>query len=497
MLKRLVARLTKKKSVSQSTKLPNDKTVVEGSKQLEVLERSKHSLSRRQMDDNALKVLYRLRKGGFEAYLVGGGIRDLLLDHTPKDFDIVTNAKPEQVRALFSNARLIGKRFKLVHVLFGREIIEVATFRASPAQHSKHHTESTQGMILRDNVYGSKNEDALRRDFTINALYYSINDFSLHNYFNGLEDLKHKRLRIIGDPVIRYREDPVRMLRAARFAAKLDFNLDEKTETPIYQLGHLLKNVSNARLYEESLKLFISGHAQQTFHHLQKLALLEYLIPSLAYELAQSSRWEAFIMQALTNTDSRIKAELSVNPAYLFATLLWPPLQRNQHYFQNQGMQPISALHQATSVVLQNQQSYTAIPKRLSSVIKEIWDLQIRLKNLKGQSKKAEKLIEHPKFRAGYDFLLLRDSVSDSDSQISPWWTHFLENNPTAIALFEKRRSQFNFSSHKKTHSNHSLEGSNPQERQKKPGRNGKNTRRMSRKAPKTHNRYGNNDNHE
>ena len=491
MLKRLVARLTKKKSLSHSEKLPNDKHVVAGAKQLEVLERSKHSLSRRQMDDNALKVLYRLRKGGFEAYLVGGGIRDLLLGHTPKDFDVVTNAKPEQVRALFSNARLIGKRFKLVHVVFGREIIEVATFRTAPTQDSKHHTESTQGMIVRDNVYGSKNEDALRRDFTINALYYSINDFSLHNYFSGLEDLKHKRLRIIGDPTVRYREDPVRMLRAARFAAKLDFGLDEKTEAPIYQLGHLLKHVSNARLYEESLKLFISGHAQQTFHHLRKLELLEYLLPSLAYELAQSSHWDAFIKQALTNTDNRIRQELSVNPAYLFATFLWPSLQRNQHYFQAQGMMPTPALHQAASVVLQNQQNHTAIPKRLSSVIKEIWDLQVRLKTIKGQSRKAEKLIEHPKFRAGYDFLLLRDSVSESDSQPSLWWTHFLESNPIAIALFAKRQSQLNASYHRKKKSPEASSDSNPKEYPKKSKFNGKKNRRKPRRRSQTQDQFG------
>jgi poly(A) polymerase len=447
MLKRLVARLTNRKRLKTES-APNAQSA-HGSNSsksncshknpdLVIIERANHCISRANIADSALKVLYRLRKAGFEAYLVGGGVRDLLLGLKPKDFDVTTSAKPEQVKALFGNSRLIGKRFKLVHVVFGREVIEVATFRATPNESSQHHTQSDQGMLTRDNVYGNKDEDALRRDFTVNALYYSINDFSIHSYYNALEDLKTKQLSIIGHPETRYREDPVRMLRAARFAAKLNFEIGAETLQPIKSMGHLLKNISHARLYEEVLKLFVSGHAVASFNKLQSLGLLHHIFPGLDYELQTHPQWQRFILCAFANTDSRINEDKPVNPAYLFAALMWPSLQRSRAQYESQGMPAIAAMHQAASTVIHNQHAHTAIPKRFSSVTKEIWDLQLRLP--KASAKKAENLIEHPKFRAGYDFLLLRESVGEDLKGSGTWWTHYLETNPKAIALFAQRQ---------------------------------------------------------
>lgn len=405
-----------------------------------VVQRSEHTLSRQNISPNALKVLHRLNKAGFESYLVGGCIRDHLIGIEPKDFDVVTNATPEEVHDLFSNSRLIGRRFKLVHVTFGREIIEVSTFRANTAQdESENHApnesikgkdsaRSTHGIILRDNVYGTIDQDAERRDFTFNALYYNIQDFSIHDYCGGLKDIQNKQIRIIGDASSRYQEDPVRMLRAVRFAAKLGFEIEAETAAPIKEMAHLLDHIPPARLFEEVLKLLGSGRGVETFLMLREYGLFRYLFPDT--EALLKSGWkrkdidpEAFILQGLTNTDNRIKGGQSTSPYFLYAILLWPSVQLRHEEFQSQGLPPTPALHQAASMVLDNQVASTAIPRRFSTPMREIWDLQFRLPKRYG--KRAFILQQHPRFRAAFDFLLIREMSGTELNGLGSWWEKF------------------------------------------------------------------------
>ena len=397
--------------------------------------RDDHPVSRRHISDNALKVVNRLNAQGFEAYLVGGCVRDLYLDLHPKDFDVATNATPEQVRNLFRNSRLIGRRFKLVHVLFGREMIEVATFRANYATHhgkdKSHHSES--GRILRDNVYGTIEDDAIRRDFTVNALYYDSRDFSVVDFCNGVNDLDNKTLRLIGDPETRYQEDPVRILRAIRFAAKLNFELAPETEAPIRQLSYLLRDVPSPRLFDEVLKLLQSGQGVKTFRLLREYQVFETLFPATAHCLQKHSLQdhdeitERLIIQALDSTDKRVSRNRPVTPAFLFAALLWSPMRRLAQDFMDQGMPPVPALQQAAMTALDNQVTHTAIPKRFSIMVREIWDLQGRLE--RRQPRAIESLLEHPRFRAAYDFLLLREQAGESLNGVGKWWTDIQEMN--------------------------------------------------------------------
>lgn len=387
-----------------------------------VIPRSEHPISRKQISANALKVLHRLNSQGHEAYLVGGCIRDLYLGLEPKDFDVATSATPEQVRRLFRNSRLIGRRFKLVHILFGRETIEVATFRAShdadeQDQSRSHHSES--GRILRDNVYGSMDEDAQRRDFTINALYYDCRDFSLVNHCQGVADILNKQIRLIGDPARRYHEDPVRMLRALRFAARLDFTMTQETAAPILTFGHLLRDIPAARLFDEILKLLQSGYGVRTFSLLREYRLLEHLFPATHANLQESSL--ALIEQALASTDLRVQQERPVTPAFLFCALLWQPVQRLAIKRQGEGLSAAQALQQAGATVLQRQCDYTAIPKRFTLAVKEIWELQARLE--RRQPKAVEALLAHPRFRAAYDFLLIRERAGEALDGAGQWWT--------------------------------------------------------------------------
>ncbi|GLQ33663.1 polynucleotide adenylyltransferase PcnB [Litoribrevibacter albus] len=395
--------------------------------------RDSHPVSRKQISNNALKVLYRLESAGFEAYLVGGCIRDILLDHQPKDFDIATNAHPEQVHKLFRNSRLIGRRFRLVHVHFGREIIEVATFRANhpedaapvatiKGQHKS--ATSNSGMLLRDNVYGTVEEDAARRDFTANALYYSISDFSIHDYGDGMEDITNRTLRMIGEPTVRYQEDPVRMLRAIRFAAKLDFTIETATQAPIQEMGKLLLNIPSARLFDETLKLFQSGHAEQSFRLLREHKLLRFLFPETDELLDQDTSGfvERLILCTCQNTDKRIAEDKPVTPIFLFAAFLWPKVQQRWQE-QKEFMPPVPALTKAAQLVLDEQVKITAIPRRFSTAIKEIWDLQLRLQRRNG--KKAFQMLEHPRFRAAYDFILLREQAGENLDDLGAWWTDF------------------------------------------------------------------------
>ncbi|NIB42899.1 polynucleotide adenylyltransferase PcnB [Pseudomaricurvus alkylphenolicus] len=392
----------------------------------QILPRDEHNISRRQISRAALKVMQRLGDGGYEAYLVGGGVRDLLLKDQPKDFDVATDATPEQVKQLFRNARIIGRRFKIVHVRFGREIIEVTTFRGHhhDASSSKHSARSEDGMLLRDNVYGDIQSDAIRRDFTVNALYYTLNKFSVHDFTNGMRDIQERKIRMIGKPETRYQEDPVRMLRAVRFAAKLNFDIERSTATPIGKMGPLLENIPAARLFEEVLKLFMGGYGVAVLKGLREYDLLQYLLPATDQALKQQLPYaEALFEQAAHNTDDRIQRDLRVTPAFIFAALLWPSVQSETRKLLDEGMPPVQASAEAAQNVISQQLQRTSIPKRFTQGMKEIWDLQHRL--TRRQGKRAERIFEHPRFRAAYDFVLLREQAGEDLEGLGDWWTRY------------------------------------------------------------------------
>ncbi|WP_440997396.1 polynucleotide adenylyltransferase PcnB [Arhodomonas sp. SL1] len=393
----------------------------------EIIPRSEHRISRAQISDNALKVLYRLKNAGYGAYLVGGGVRDLSLGREPKDFDIATDATPEQVNELFRNCRLIGRRFRLAHVHFGREIIEVATFRALTVDEEAAGEEhvSEDGMILRDNAYGTIEEDALRRDFTINALYYNIADFSIVDYAGGMRDLEGGVVRLIGDPEVRFREDPVRMLRAVRFAVKLGFRLDPEIMGAIPRFAPLLAEVPAARLFEEVLKLFMGGQGEGTFELLRRVGLFRYLFPATDELLDGAGDDVAvrFVARALANTDLRIMEERPVTPAFLFAALLWPVVEERASASRDDADSYPQALQEAAAEVVQEQVAVVTIPKRFGVPMREIWSLQPRFDNRTG--KRAQRLLGHPRFRAAYDFLLLRAEAGDAERELAEWWTAY------------------------------------------------------------------------
>ncbi|MEP4741760.1 MAG: polynucleotide adenylyltransferase PcnB [Saccharospirillum sp.] len=400
--------------------------------ELNTIPRDEHRVSRKDINHTALKVLYRLQNAGYEGYLVGGCVRDLQLGLKPKDFDVATDATPEQVRKLFSNSRLIGRRFRIVHVTFGREIIEVTTFRGRTDDNNDNHLQkqSDEGLLLRDNVYGSLEEDAERRDFTVNALYYTPKDFTLKAYGSGMNDLENKVLRIIGDPETRYREDPVRMMRAVRFAAKLGFSIEPRTGDLIPELAPLLSNVAAARLFDEVIKMLMSGHGLATWRLMREYNLVEPLLPATHAALKASSDgyYDAFIEQALVNTDDRINRGKPVTPAFLYAALLWPPVREEAEHSINMGTPEQPAWLQAMGKIVAHQISSIAIPKRFSIPMKEIWELQLRLP--KRTPKRAEQVASHPRFRAAYDFLLLRESAGEKTGNLGQWWTDYQTENP-------------------------------------------------------------------
>lgn len=394
--------------------------------------RSSHTISRRDISVSALKVLNRLNNLGYEAYLVGGCVRDLLLNQKPKDFDIATNATPEEVQKAFRNCRLIGRRFRLAHILFGREIIEVATFRSGLSDDSKRSSASESGLLLRDNVYGTIEEDAQRRDFTINSLYYNIQDFSIVDYCNGMEDLKNGIIRLIGDPLTRYREDPVRMLRAIRFSAKLSMSIETQTEAPIIESMPLLKQISSARLFDETLKLLQSGYGYKCYPLLIQYRALPYLLPALKeVELPRDkhSKIQKMISLVLKNTDTRLEKDLKVNPAFLYAAILWYPLSEQAQLIADEsGLSYHDAFNLAMNEILAEQCKVTAIPKRITTTMIDIWKLQLRFNRL--TPKKIEVTLKHLKFRAGYDLLLLRSEFeSDTIKQLAIWWTNYQTAN--------------------------------------------------------------------
>ncbi|MDH5516589.1 MAG: polynucleotide adenylyltransferase PcnB [Gammaproteobacteria bacterium] len=406
-----------------------------------IISRGEHGISREQIDDNALKVLYRLHNAGFQAYLVGGGVRDLLLGLEPKDFDIATDATPDEVRRLFRNCRLIGRRFRLAHVHFGREIIEVATFRGAHSS-DKNGVLDDSGRILRDNVYGTLEEDVWRRDFKVNALYYNIADFSVIDYTGAMSDIDQRTIRMIGDAETRYREDPVRMLRAVRFAAKLDFKIHKDSEQPIYQLASILSEIPAARLFDEAIKLFHSGNAVKTFELLRHYGLYEVLFPQTEAAIREDPEYEVFLIKVLQNTDLRIMDAKPVNPAFVFAAMLWQPVLANTQRLLADTMPYNLALQKAIDRVLSPQLRITSMPKRLSMIMKDIWFLQERLKNHSG--KRAASVFSHQRFRAAYDFLCLRSAAGENVEKDCQFWTQFQElgEKEQEKALRPKRRPQ-------------------------------------------------------
>ena len=391
-----------------------------------IIPRSQHRVSKTNISVNALKVLNRLNSSGYQSYLVGGSVRDLELGKQPKDFDIATNATPNQIKKLFRNARIIGRRFKLVHILFYREVIEVATFRGSDDTESDDQITNERGMLVRDNVYGSLHDDVWRRDFTVNALYYNLTDSSIIDFTGGVKDVNLKILRLLGDAKTRYQEDPVRMLRAVRFAAKLHFTLAPETEAPIQSMSHLIENIPSSRLFDEVVKLSLCGEVTRAYHLLLKYNLFARLFKPTSELLngPLAPQVEALIIKALDNTDRRVRENKPVTPAFFFAVLLWFPLKERAAVIQQaEEIAPLAALERAMSDVIVAQNAAVAIPKRFTQMIREIWLLQFRFAKRSG--KRPYVLLEHPRFRAAYDFLCLRAEMGDESKGLADWWTTF------------------------------------------------------------------------
>jgi poly(A) polymerase len=382
-----------------------------------IIPRDGHGIGREAISHGSRKVCEVLQERGFAAYVVGGAVRDLLLGLRPKDFDVATDAHPEEVHRVFRRSRLIGRRFKLVHVLFGEETVEVSTFRARVASETDEH-----GRVVRDNIYGTLEDDAIRRDFTINALYYDPATETILDYHNGMRDLQRKSVRIVGDARARYREDPIRMLRAVRFAAKAGFEIDERTRKPIRELAHLLENVPPSRVYEEMQKLLLSGHAATALERLRREGLHHGLLPLLDV-IFEQPMGERFVQLALEETDSRIRAGKGVSPAFLFAALLWHEVLGAWKKDQAAGLKPIPALFKAMDGVLDIQTDKLAIPRRFTAVMKEIWALQPRFEQRSGRRPFA--LLVQERFRAGYDFLVLRCASGEAPAELAQWWERF------------------------------------------------------------------------
>lgn len=423
MLKRLKQAFRKKRSIENPV-------------EVRIIPASEHRLSPASIPGIATDIVNRLESAGFSAYIVGGCVRDLLLNHQPKDFDIATNAKPEEIRGLFRRSRIIGRRFQIVHVLSGREAIEVTTFRShhdtnpmlepTSPRHPAAETSSRSkdGLLLRDNVFGTIDEDAQRRDFTANALYYHLTDNTIHDFTGGFADIQRAVLKVIGDPHLRYREDPVRMLRAARFVAKLGFALDPRSAEPIPQLSQLIRDIPSARLFDETLKLLMNGQSLATFTQLRELGLVAPLFPDTGDILAQTDTPAlAFIEQALRNTDERVRTGKRVTPAFLLAALLWPAVRARAEALGAHGQPALTAIQDAAGQILSHQLRRIAIPRRFTLAIREIWGLQPRLMNRAGPN--AQRLIANSKFRAGYYFLLLREQAGEDLGGLGDWWTRY------------------------------------------------------------------------
>lgn len=379
-----------------------------------------HGIDPQLLSPNAVRVTQTLQEAGFKAFVVGGAVRDLLLGVKPKDFDVATNATPEQVKRLFRRAFIIGKRFQIVHVMFGQEIIEVTTFRGASAESAP---KDEHGRVLRDNTFGEQHEDAVRRDFTINAMYYDPSSQTVLDYHDGIADIRSRTLRIIGVPEARFREDPVRLLRVVRFAAKLGFIIDPSTREPIQVMAPLINNVPAARVFDEMLKLLMSGHALACLQQLRKEGLHHGLLPLLDVVLEQPLG-EKFVTLALAGTDQRVQQGKSVSPGFLFASLLWHQVLEKWTAYQAAGEYPIPALHLAADDVLNTQTEKLALQRRIATDMRDIWAMQPRFERRAGKS--PYKLLEHMRLRAGYDFLLLRCASGEIDPEIGEWWTAFM-----------------------------------------------------------------------
>lgn len=403
-----------------------------------VIARSQHTISRAHINPNALKVLYRLKEAGYAAFLVGGGVRDILLDRVPKDFDVATDAYPEQIRSLFRNSRIIGRRFRLVHVFYHDDNIEVSTFRANIVEETRAQNQHDTSKIVRDNTFGTIEEDAWRRDFTVNALYYNIADFSVVDYTGGMDDLKNRLIRMIGDPAQRYHEDPVRLLRAIRFCAKLQFTLEVQTESALKSLPHLLRHVSSARLFDECLKLFFEGNAWATYQKLIHYDFLSALFPQTmsALQAHPQSSHEKLIRLAMIATDTRVKAQESTNPGFLLAILLWPVLQAQCAKIKNKRDKFFMRLHQMIDDVIKVQLDAIMIPKRFQYMMQAIWIMQFQLE--KRRKSRIFSMYHHRYFRAAFDFMALRVQAGEIPSTVYEWWRAFqLANTDTQNMMIE------------------------------------------------------------
>ncbi|HJV81221.1 polynucleotide adenylyltransferase PcnB [Noviherbaspirillum sp.] len=390
------------------------------SQQPQVLGPKEHGIDPTLLSANAVRVTQTLQEAGFKAFVVGGAVRDLLLGVKPKDFDVATNATPEQVKRLFRRAFIIGKRFQIVHVMFGQDLIEVTTFRGASSEGAP---KDEHGRVLRDNTFGEQHEDAARRDFTINAMYYDPASQTVLDYHNGIADIRSRTLRIIGLPEARFREDPVRLLRVVRFAAKLGFVIDPDTREPIQVMAPLINNVPAARVFDEMLKLLMSGHALACLQQLRKEGLHHGLLPLLDVVLEQPLG-EKFVTLALAGTDERVRQGKGVSPGFLFAALLWHQVLEKWNAYQAASEYPIPALHLAADDVLDAQTEKLALQRRIATDMRDIWAMQPRFERRTGKS--PYKLLEHPRLRAGYDFLLLRCESGEIDPEIGEWWTAFI-----------------------------------------------------------------------
>ena len=401
----------------------------------------KRSIDQEKISKNAVSVISKLNKEGFEAYLVGGCIRDLLADNVPKDFDIATNAHPADIRKIFRNSRIVGKRFQIVHVRFEREILEVSTFRRLDTELIKNQSDS--GMILRDNSFGSLEEDSLRRDFGINAIYYNPISKQLIDLQGGVDDISRKVIKSIGPIDLRLREDPVRMLRAIRISEKLEFELENDIEESIRIEAHLIQDVSPARLFEESLKMFMGGYGARVFLKLKELDVYKWIFPNNGSPLKESNL-ELLIRKALESTDQRVLKDMPITPAFIYASILWYPfLADRSRNIKELGLNNYDASNEAASSVLSKQQLITSIPRRFSTPIKDIWFLQFRLNSRFG--KKPFRTLQHKRFRAAYDFLLIREAAGEKTGNLGDWWTAYQ-------AASDEERQNLQKSPRKKNH---------------------------------------------
>jgi poly(A) polymerase len=391
--------------------------------QPDILGPADHGIDPKLVSPNAIRVTQTLQDAGFKAFVVGGAVRDLLLGVKPKDFDIATDATPEEVKRLFRRAFIIGRRFQIVHVMFGQELLEVTTFRGNGSNNAP---KDEHGRVLRDNNFGPQHEDAARRDFTINAMYYDPATQSVLDYHGGIGDIRAKTLRIIGQPEARYREDPVRMLRVVRFAAKLQFTIEPATRAPIPVMAPLINNVPTARVFDEMLKLLMSGHAMACLNELRAAGLHHGLLPLLDVVLEQPIGMK-FVTLALESTDNRVKAGKGVSPGFLFASLLWHQVLEKWNAYRAAGEPPIPALHLAADDVLDAQTENLALQRRIASDMRDIWAMQPRFERRTGKS--AYKMLENPRFRAGYDFLLLRCESGELEAELGQWWTGFVDGD--------------------------------------------------------------------